>query len=122
MYDCNRGCGYDEDTQQAGNELRIEFTDDLVRAFCERRTDHAYPWDVGVRRVLMMRLQGLAAAVSADDVLALASMDFVPSSESGGTVRVTGGYRLQIEFSHHPPPTVFIRGLAPATPTGDRNA
>mgnify|MGYP001616482198 CR=1 FL=1 len=102
--------------------MRIEFTDDLVRAFCERRTDHAYPWDVRVRRALMMRLQGLAAAMTADDVLALASMGFVPSSESGGTVRVTGGYRLQIEISHDAPPTVFIRGLVPATPTGDPNA
>lgn len=102
--------------------MRIEFTDDLVRAFCERRTDHAYPWDVGLHRTLMMRLQGLAAAVTADDILALASMNFVPASEGGGTVRVTGGYRLQIEFSHDAPPTVFIRGIAPATPIGDRNA
>lgn len=102
--------------------MRIEFTADLVRAFCERRAGHPYPWDVGVRRALMTRLQGLAAAVTADDILALASMGFLPSSEGGGTVRVTGGYRLQIEFSHDAPPTVFIRGLAPATPTGDRNA
>lgn len=102
--------------------MRIEFTDDLVRAFCERRTDHAYPWDVGLHRTLMMRLQGLAAAVTAADILALASMNFVPTSEGGGTVRVTGEYRLQIEYSHDAPPTVFIRGIAPATPIGDRNA
>ncbi|BFM25085.1 hypothetical protein [Microbacterium sp. che218] len=122
MRDHDFGHAYDEETQQTGNDMRIEFTDDLVRAFCERRTDHAYPGDGDLRRALMMRLQGLAAAVTPDDVLALASMGFVPITERGGTVRVTGGYLLEIEFSHDAPPTVFIQGLAPATPTGDRNA
>ena len=102
--------------------MRIEFTDDLVRAFCERRTDLAYPWDPALRRSLMMRLQGLDAAVSPEDIAALASMNYLPVSETGGSVQVSGGYRLHLEFSQDADPTVFIRGLTPTPATGDRNA
>lgn len=101
--------------------MHIEFADDLVRSFCERRTDPAYPWDSALRRPLMMRIQGLDAALTERDIKALSSMNYTAIDATRGSIRVAGAYRLQIEFLSDTPPRVSIQGLEQQPPTGDRN-
>lgn len=101
--------------------VRIEFEDDLVCAFCERRVGVVFPWPSTLRRPLMTRIQSLDAAVDERDILALSSLDYAPDSATRGTIRVDTAYRLGIEFLRGRPAAVSIRGLALALSTGDRN-
>lgn len=101
--------------------MRIEFDDDVVRAFCEERAGASYPWNPSMRRSLMARIQSLDAAVDVRDVFALHSLSYAAVDASRGSIRVDEEHRLHVEFLPGPPTIVLVQGLTLEAPTGDRN-
>jgi len=101
--------------------VRIEFGDDVVRAFCERLTGHNYPWSTAVRRPLMVRMQALDAARDLRDIQALRSLRFMAADATRGSIHVDDTHRLHVEFLPGPPMSISIQGLTEEPPTGVRN-
>lgn len=104
----------------SGGQVHIEFADDLVLAFCERRIGQTYPWDPALRRPLIMRIQSLEAALTEHDVRSLAVMNYKAIDTAQCTIQVAEAYRLRLKFSRGTPPMVSIQGLD-REPTGDRS-